>query len=405
MRLLLLNHLANAIEALRANRLRTILTITGVTIGIMSISAVLSLAVGASQFLASQVATTDDSIALVRSSSATTADSLLVDSQALHVTSTLTEKDTADLSQIPDATVAPMAILHTGLTTKDGSVDGRRATIIGSNANLIDVSSLELFEGQFLTENNGTNGIIMGHQLAIDLFGTEYALGNVATIRGESFTVTGVLKATNQPINYHGVDFDRAAIIQLSAIKAFTQEVAQIQQIIVAAAEGQSIDPIAEQVDAILSNNHLGEKDYAILTGSAITTPSSKLFSSIVATVAIIAGISLLVGGIGIMNIMLVNVAERRREVGIRKAIGATDSHIINQFLIESAIIGFLGGIFGYILGLAVAFGLGLYLPFTPALQWEIALLSIGIALITGVLFGVYPAIRAAKKDPIESLY
>ncbi|OYW86064.1 hypothetical protein B7Z17_01195, partial [Candidatus Saccharibacteria bacterium 32-49-10] len=127
--------------------------------------------------------------------------------------------------------------------------------------------------------------------------------------------------------------------------------------------------------------------------------------SSIVATVAIIAGISLLVGGIGIMNIMLVNVAERRREVGIRKAIGATDSHIINQFLIESAIIGFLGGIFGYILGLAVAFGLGLYLPFTPTLQWEIALLSIGIALITGVLFGVYPAIRAAKKDPIESLY
>jgi ABC-type antimicrobial peptide transport system permease subunit len=114
--------------------------------------------------------------------------------------------------------------------------------------------------------------------------------------------------------------------------------------------------------------------------------------------------VSLIVGGIGIMNIMLVNVAERQREVGIRKAIGATNSHVINQFLIESCLIGLAGGILGYAIGLATAYAIGLYLPFTPALEWQVAALSIGIATITGILFGIYPAIRAAKKDPIESL-
>lgn len=404
MRLLLFTHIENAIEALRANNLRTILTITGVTIGVASIATVLSLASGASQFLNKQVTTTKDSVALVRSSTAKSPDSMLIDSQSLHATTTLTEKDATNLGNIPGATVAPIAILHTSMETREQTVDGKSATLIGTNANLINTSSLELQSGQFLTDNNSTGGMVVGNQLAIDLFGTEDAVGSVANIRGETFTVIGVLKAANQPINYHGVDFDRSAMIGLRAIKQFTQDVAQIQQIVITVDDGTKLSPVVERADKLLSDNHHGEDDYTILTGKAITAPSSQLFSGVVATVAIIAGISLLVGGIGIMNIMLVNVAERQREVGIRKAIGATNGHIINQFLIESAIIGFLGGIFGYIIGVAAAFVLGMYLPFTPIIEWQTATLSIGIALTTGVFFGIYPAIRAAKRDPIESL-
>jgi ABC-type antimicrobial peptide transport system permease subunit len=117
-----------------------------------------------------------------------------------------------------------------------------------------------------------------------------------------------------------------------------------------------------------------------------------------------VAGISLLVGGIGIMNIMLVNVAERQREIGIRKAIGATDAHVINQFLIESCIIGLLGGILGYAIGIGGAYAASLYLPFAPVLQWQVAAIGIGIATTTGVLFGIYPAAKATKKNPVESL-
>lgn len=406
MKLLFTNHLSNALEALRANRLRTGLTIIGVTIGVSSIAAVLSLAGGATKFLDSQIAAVDDAVALIRSDSSLSApDALLADFQALHTTTTLTEKDVTDLRTIENATVSPMALLHTSLKATDGLIDGKNVSLIGSNADLMEVADLEILDGQFLANASGSNGIVMGNQLAIDLFGTEHPIGRLVNIREQTFTVIGTLKRTNQPVNYHGVDFDRSAIIPLAAIKQFTQNVAQIQQIVVVASDDTSINEVAKQIDQKLSANHGGEKDYVVLTGDAITNPNSKLFGAATATIGLIAGISILVGGIGIMNIMLVNVAERQREVGIRKAIGATNGHIVNQFLIESTVIGLIGGIVGYLIGLAAAFIFGMYLPFMPTFEWEIAAVSIAVALLTGIVFGIYPAVKAARKDPIEALH
>lgn len=405
MRLLFFTHLENAIEALRANRLRTAMTITGVTIGIACMTAALSLANGATQFVNNQISATDNSVAIIRSNSQfTSADSIITDPQGLQGTTTLTEKDAADLSEIKNASAAPMAILHTSMKARDGQIDGQNATLIGTSANFMDVSKLSMKEGQFLSDDDNTSGIVVGHQLAIDLFGSERAIGNVLNIRDQSFTVIGVLRATNEPVNYHGVDFDRSAIISLKSIKGFTQNVAQIQQIIVFANKDQSLSPIIDQTEKILAKNHLNEKDYVVMTGAAVTASSNKFFANTALMISIITGISLLVGGIGIMNIMLVNVAERNREVGIRKAIGATDGQIISQFIIESAIVGLLGGLLGYGLGLAAAFLLGMYLPFSLALQWQTAAISVGLATLIGIVFGIYPAIRAAKKDPIESM-
>ena len=117
-----------------------------------------------------------------------------------------------------------------------------------------------------------------------------------------------------------------------------------------------------------------------------------------------IAAISLLVGGIGIMNIMLVTVAERTREIGIRKALGASNSDISKQFIIESLAISIIGGIFGYISGYVLAFSVSNLLSFNPIINWQIAVIAMTISIIMGILFGLYPAIRAARKDPIESL-
>ena len=406
MRMLLKDHVENALEALRANRVRTVLTVTGITIGIASITAVLALASGASGFLRGQMTTVAESTALVRSNAtAASAEAPLASLQSIQATSTLTEKDAHDIERIPNATVAPMALLHTDLKAKEATVSGQRATLIGSNSNLMTIAKLHLIDGQFIAADSGTSGIVMGYQLAIDLFGTEHAIGNVVTIRNEPFTVIGVLKATKQPVNYLGIDVDNAAVVTLPAIKQFTQDVAQIQQIAIITDTKESLDPIVKQANTILAKNHHEEKEFVILTGDSIVAPSGQLFSTIITIVAIITGISLLIGGIGIMNSMLVNVAERQREVGIRKAIGATDSNIISQFLIESAIVGLIGGILGYLMGILVAFALGFYLPFTPQLDWQVGLICIGIAIMIGTLFGVYPAIRAAKQDPIEALY
>lgn len=119
---------------------------------------------------------------------------------------------------------------------------------------------------------------------------------------------------------------------------------------------------------------------------------------------ALVASISLIVGGIGIMNIMLVNVSERTREIGIRKALGANNNQILLQFLIESLIISSVGGFFGYLLGYSFSFTVSIFLPVLPVISWQIMVLAAGLSIIIGIIFGMYPAIRAARKDPIESL-
>lgn len=404
MKILLNNHFENAFEALHANRLRTFLTILGAVIGTASITTVLSIASGATGFFEKQIADTHDSIALIRPNTELDTSMLMANARTLPPASTLTEEDVRDIERIPNVMTAPMSVLHTGLIAKDGAVDRQHATLVGSTVGLLSVAKLELLDGQFFEDNVSTSGVVMGKQLAIDIFGTEHALGNVVKIRGETFTVMGVLKESDQPINYMGVDFDHAAIITTTAMKRFTQKVLQIQQIVLQAEDPTLLETATESAKEILTKNHAGEQDFAVLTGTQLVASDNELFTGLTQIVAIIASISLLVGGIGIMNIMLVNVAERNREVGIRKAIGAANGQIINQFLIESTIIGLTGGVIGYGLGVGIAFLIGVYLPFLPMIEWQVAVLSIGVATGTGILFGLYPAIRAAKKDPITAL-
>lgn len=403
MRLPLFNHLENAVDSLKSNRLRTLLTITGVTIGIASIVSVLSLAGGANRYLTPSSENIGNSIAIVRNSTPKSPSDLLLDTSSSNQTNNLTEADVKKLSVKLPAKVAPIAVLHTKMSSGDTTVGGDKSALIGSNQHLADIADLDLLDGDFISDDS-TQGIVLGNQLAIDLFGTEQAIGSVVKVHDQTFTVSGVLKPLNQPTHFLGVNFDNSGIISLASIKQFTQGVAQIQQIAIKTNTETPIKETVKQTTEILTTSHGQNNDFVILAGNSITQPSSQLVSTILVLVASVAGISLLVGGIGIMNIMLVNVAERQREIGIRKAIGATNVHIINQFLIESCIIGIFGGIIGYLLGITLAYGVGLYLPFAPDLSWQVAAIGIGIATVTGVLFGIYPAVQATKKNPVSSL-
>ena len=217
-------------------------------------------------------------------------------------------------------------------------------------------------------------------------------------------TVIGLLEPTKSQTNYLGIDFDHSALVTSGVIKQFTNDNLQIQQIVLSASNTKTLKNSIAEAEQILAKLHKNDHDYYILTGNEITAPSSQFTSAILTSITIIAIISLLVGGVSIMNVMLASVAERQREVGIRKAIGATNSQIINQFVIESAIIGLIGGIVGYAIGIAIIFILGAYLPFTPSIQRQVALFAIITSIATGIIFGLYPAIRAAQKDPIETL-
>mgnify|MGYP002887029676 FL=1 len=400
--MLLKNHFENAAQALKANRGRTFLTIIGITVGIASITMVLSLASSVTKlFGGQQNINTNEPIAIIRSGGQKTGTNIFTEADGSTTVNTLTEQDVSDLGKIPNLKTAPIAFLHSELKARDGKVDTQKAAIVGSTGSLKPIANLEVSEGQFIDE---ADGIVVGQQLSVDLFGTDKSIGNVINIHGQPVTVAGVLKNVSHPAKHLNVDFNNAAIMPLSVIKRFTQNTAQIQQIAVAADSREQLQSGLSEAEKILHKNHDGNNDYRILTGNEINESKSNLVNLLSFVMAVIGSVSLIVGGVGIMNIMLVNVAERRREVGIRRAVGATGQHIINQFVIESAIVGLLGGIIGYVLGLCGAYIVGAYLSFTPYIYWQTIVITIFLSLLIGIIAGLYPAFRATKRDPIESL-
>ena len=400
--MLLKNHFENAAQALKANRGRTFLTIIGITVGIASITMVLSLASSVTKlFGGQQNINTNEPIAIIRSGGQKTGTNIFTEADGSTTVNTLTEQDVSDLGKIPNLKTAPIAFLHSELKARDGKVDTQKAAIVGSTGSLKSIANLEVSEGQFIDE---ADGIVVGQQLSVDLFGTDKSIGNVINIHGQPVTVAGVLKNVSHPAKHLNVDFNNAAIMPLSVIKRFTQNTAQIQQIAVAADSREQLQSGLSEAEKILHKNHDGNNDYRILTGNEINESKSNLVNLLSFVMAVIGSVSLIVGGVGIMNIMLVNVAERRREVGIRRAVGATGQHIINQFVIESAIVGLLGGIIGYLLGLCGAYIVGTYLSFTPYIYWQTIVITIFLSLLIGIIAGLYPAFRATKRDPIESL-
>jgi putative ABC transport system permease protein len=407
MRMLLSNHLANAFESLRANRLRTALTILGVTIGIASITVILSLSAGASKIISDQVAQAGGAIAVVRPGSPdheTQINNLTATLSGSQTISSLTEKDVSDIKNIKDVqSVAPL--MRIGGNVRSGNTTPSDVDILATTPALTDIVSLPMNDGQFIDSVTNKDTAVIGIQLAIDLYGTEQVAGRTFHTHGMDFTVIGILKRTNNPVNYNNIDFDHTAIISLDSGKAFNQGVVSLEQIDIKASSESKLAGVISAVNKKLSDNHQGEKDYILLSGDELARPANELFYAVAATLTAVAGISLLVGGIGIMNIMLVGVSERTREIGIRKSLGASNNHITWQFLIESLAMSLSGGFFGYFLGYLLAFVVSRsFLTFDPVFTWLVAGLAFGIALIVGLGFGLYPAVRASKKDPIEAL-
>jgi len=406
MHFLLINHIQNARQSIRRNRIRSALTMLGVIIGIASITAVLSLSSGASKVVSDQVDSIGSNIAIIRPG--TTASNLKTMLQPQidlkYTSSTLTEKDIKTISEIPHVqAIAPLMVLN-GLITADSTAPSD-SSIIATTPEFAEISKIKVNDGQFLDNGVNKNTVVIGRQLSINIFGTELSIGRTLTIHEQTFTVIGVLSRINEPINYNLVDLDNTAIINFAVGKKINNDVAQIQQININIDSITNQEKTISQINETILKNHNQEKDFSVLTGSQISQPTNQLFYAITGVTAIITIISLIVGGISIMNIMLMTVSERTREIGIRKALGANNTDILWQFLIESLIISISGGIVGYIVGYALAFGLSSFLTFSPIINWQIAAISMAVSLGVGILFGIYPALKASGKDPIESLH
>lgn len=405
MNFLLFEHIQNAYYSLRSTRIRTLLTVLGVAIGVASVTTILSLSGGVRQVVSKQVDGLGGNIAVIRPGAPANSSSVLSNPtiDRLYTASTLTEKDYMDVGNLDNIdAVAPLMVLGGSMRANNTVVNN--GSILATTPGLKDIANLPVRDGQFIDSVTSSSTAVIGSQLSIDLFGTDQSIGQTFKVRDQTFTVIGILKRMNDPINFNNVDFDRTAIISLESGKSFHQGVAEIQQINIRAKDSGVLSSAISAIDERLTKNHTGEKDFSILSGHQVADPSNRFFVALTGVMTAIAAISLVVGGIGIMNIMLVGVAERTREIGLRKAVGASNGNIVWQFLVEALIMSLVGGVLGYIGGYLFAFLISTFMTFTPAFTWEIALAAFVISVIVGTVFGIYPALRAARKDPIESL-
>ena len=409
MRLLALNHISVARESLRRNRLRTVLTTLGITLGVACMTVIFALSYGAAKLVNDQVGALGGNIAVIRPGTDKTPRDLRdlvtpLGGDSFSVSS-LTERDFRTVSALDGvANAAPLMSVDGSIRSNDGTRIIDDAPIVATTPALATVSDLKIQDGQFIDEITNQNTAVIGHQLSVDLFGTDQSIGQLFKVRGQQFTVIGVLKTVDDTLNYNNLNINDAVIISLDSGKSFNQGIAQIRQIDIKAKDSGNLPALTTQISKVIADNHNGERDFTVLTGDQIAKPTSLLFNLVGVVALLVSAIALIIGGIGIMNIMLANVAERTREIGIRKAVGASNYHITFQFLIEALVMSISGGVFGFLLGYAVALLLSTFLPFNPGFAWWIPVVSIGTSVLVGLIFGIYPALRAARKNPIEAL-
>ncbi|MGD9049595.1 MAG: ABC transporter permease [Anaerolineae bacterium] len=397
--------LRTALTGLTTNKMRAALTMLGIIIGVGSVVALMSIGEGVEAMITGEIQGLGSNLIFVVADQPE-------DSTARAYLTTTDAEALADPFEVPTLVgVSPM--MQGNLRVAHGE-NAENLTVSGTNAEYGDIRNLELVMGGFLTEadlDEQAKVAILGWQAYSDLFEDgEYPIGQIIAIDDIRFEVVGVLEEQG------GFSEDDSTIyipLTTAQTRFFPQRTLSgerpVAMIYVSAADETQVETAREQIAEVLRERHkLGVNDpddFRIVSQQAVLDLASQITGVMTIFLGAIAGISLLVGGIGIMNIMLVSVTERTREVGIRKAVGATKRDILVQFLLEAIVLSFLGGMLGIGLGFL---GANLISNLAPDLTTKVTLgtvaLAAGVASGVGLVFGVYPAMRAANLRPIEAL-
>ncbi len=385
----------SALNAILANRMRSFLTMLGIVIGVTSVILLIAVVSGLQTFITGQIQGLGSNLMFVmpgriggaRSPGGIQANRLVY-TDAVTLRNGL--KTEAEVS----------AAIQRNATLKFGNKLDKDVSIFGVEANYPKIITLEITKGRFFRESEqraARRVAVIGRTVETNLFGEREVLGKTIDVAGLKYIVIGILA---QRGSIFGVDLDNSIYVPFStAERQFGLD--RLNTIYITANRSDGVKTVQKKATDILKKR-LSEDEFSVQTQEQTLSTISQITGVLTAALGGIAAISLIVGGIGIMNIMLVSVTERTREIGLRKAVGARPADIRNQFLIEAVILSGLGGIIGIILGVGFALIIGRF--FTTTIPWWSIMLSFGFSMLVGVIFGVAPAIRAAKLNPIQAL-
>jgi putative ABC transport system permease protein len=385
--LAILQSIKMALRSIKGNKLRSVLTMLGIIIGVSSVIVLVSIAQGSTANVTSQINNLGTNLITINT---------------FGTNLSLTEDKINKLGKLSG--IKALSPVVSGRVSVKKDRTSSQTTLTGTNASYETVRNTQVSNGRFLTDIDveyRQKIAVIGATTAQNLFGTENPVGQYIQLDGNSFKVVGVLTSKGSSMGQSG---DDVVIVPLSTAERLVKSTS-INQVYLQGKDKQDMNLVMAEVQNAMAGMYPNQTDnYSVMNQQDLMNTMSSVTNTMTMMLGGIAGISLLVGGIGIMNIMLVSVSERTKEIGIRKAIGAKRRDILLQFLIESVVLSAMGGIIGILFGLGIGKVLGSALSLTVTFSSSVVLSSFLFSLVVGVVFGVFPANKASKLNPIQAL-
>ncbi|MBM3129786.1 MAG: FtsX-like permease family protein [Chloroflexi bacterium] len=397
-----------AFDSLMANKVRSALTMLGVIIGVASVVALIAIGTGASESITGQITSIGTNLMMVMpGSSSNRAPGMSTSARTL----TLDDAKAIEALNLPIVGVGPQF----GMTAQIvAPAADKNVTITGAAVAAQTIQNLTVANGRFFNEDEVKSAsavIVLGSTVAKDLFGKGQVIGQSVRIRDQTFRVIGVLESKGGAGSVDDTAIVPITIAHQRFPNARTPDgnAYVVSSIALAVKNKEDVDAVQSRIGILLRERHRlkangSEDDFNIMNQASMLSMLTTITTLLTALLAAIAGISLLVGGIGIMNIMLVSVTERTREIGLRKAVGAQSRDILLQFIFEAIALSLSGGVIGLALGSIVALLVTLSGLLSASVSLGAAALAMGFSVAVGVFFGIYPARRASRLNPIDAL-
>lgn len=401
-------HFKSGLDAVRNAKLRSFWTMLGVIIGVASVITIVGIGEGVRQEVSGQIRHLGKDLITVQpaplhpgSGSGNSSVGLLSD-QGL--SGTLTAKDYATVAQTKGvAASAPLTVVTGKVKGDNGNYD--QGFVLGTGGDLPALLNQSVAYGSFFPpDETDAKVAVLGPDAAQALFDNDVPLGRSLYIRDQRFIVRGIFNNFSGTPLSQLTDFNKAIFIPADLGRQLTNNASPTYQILAKPTDSGQTAQATRAIKHNLDKSHGGQSNLSVNEGSQNLTNNNDILSLLTKLVAGVAAISLLVGGLGIMNVMWVSVAERTREIGIRKAVGATNKQILSQFMVEATLLSLGGGLIGIALAYLIDLGIRLSTNLHPVITWQIVVLAAGVSFLVGVIFGSVPALKAARRDPIEAL-